>query len=65
MFEGVYYRCYNVAMKSLSGKMTILIVHAVKSSSKTIGAVELSGIAAMLEAAAKDGDLKYAHYIRA
>ena len=33
-------------------------IHAVKSSSKTIGAVELSDIAAMLEAAAKEGDLK-------
>ncbi len=33
-------------------------IHAVKSSSKTIGAAELSDIAAMLEAAAKEGDLK-------
>ena len=34
-------------------------VHALKSSSKQIGAMELSGIAAELEAAGKNMDLKY------
>ncbi|MBE5877751.1 MAG: response regulator [Lachnospiraceae bacterium] len=36
-------------------------VHALKSSSKQIGAMELSGIAAELEAAGKNLDLKYIH----
>ncbi len=33
-----------------------ILIHALKSTSKTIGAMNLSGLAAMLEAAANDGD---------
>ncbi len=49
----------NEALKAQDWNRYTIEVHALKSSSKQIGAMELSGIAAELEAAGKNLDLKY------